>query len=433
MDSIFILIINALLYTFLALKQYKKSNKINIGVFILAWFALVAWAGMLYYSQDLFKYFNPYAKISFAPFIYLFIAIYLFIYPLLRFNSSQIQKMQLINDNYLYKYILFMLAIEILTYISIAPIIIKVLTSNASVAFRENSYDSIGGGISINNFFLSKIATIGGVFTAVNIIVSIYALLFSKLSKKLRIIFFLSSALIPPFIKTSLGNRFFMMSELTWILFILILLANFIKPNLKKKIILSFIIASSLALIFFTIISLGRFGNMFEYQLFRYIGEPFVNYNTQFFYELNDNTWGRAYFTTFRKWLGYPTEFETLVEKWQFLDDITGVDTHVFYTFIGGFNIEFGFVFTLIIAASIALIYNRLIKPTNILTLPKLIILCYLGYICIQGAFLFPIQGAQNIELLTVIISYISFRKISIKKYQNSNLSPNEQYNKDKI
>ena len=133
---------------------------------------------------------------------------------------------------------------------------------------------------------------------------------------------------------------------------------------------------------------------------------------------MKENTWGRAYFTTFRKWLGYPLEFETLNEKWAFLDSITGVDTHVFYTFIGGFNIEFGFVITLLIGLLVIKVYRNICKNIHIISLPKLIALCYLGYICIQGAFLFPLQGGKNMELLGVIIAYFYFSKISIPRYQ---------------
>lgn len=413
-----ILILNACAYTFLSFSHYKKSHRLNIGVFITAWFALIAWIGVLYYNHELFGYFKPNAKITLFPFIYLFIAIYIFIFPILKFNSTQIQQFKLVSDKHLLIYIYVMLFVEVVSQISMAPIVIKVLSVGGSVAFREDSYDSVGGGIVITNFFLSKLSSINTAFLATNIIVSIYALIFSKLSKRIRIIFFCCSAILPAFTMTALGNRFYIMSVFVWIAFIVVFLSNFINYETRKKIIMYFTIISIPILISFVTISLGRFADLFEYQLYRYLGEPFVNYDTQFFYDLKENTWGRAYFTTFRKWLGYPIEFETLKEKWAFLDGITGVDTHVFYTFIGGFNIEFGFIVTLLIGLFVMKMYKRISKSVYTMTVPKLIALSYLGYICIQGTFLFPLQGGRNMELLGVIIAYFYFSKISIPRYQ---------------
>ncbi len=413
-----ILILNASVYTLLSFRQYKKSHRLNIGVFITAWFALIAWMGVLYYNHELFGYFKPNAEFSILPLIYLFVAIYLFVYPILKFDSTQIQQIKLVDDRLLLFYIYAMLFVEIMAQISMLPIVIKILSSGSSVAFREDSYDSVGGGIVITNFFLAKLGSINTAFLATNIVVSVYALIFSRLSKKIRVLFFFCSAIWPSFTMTAFGNRFYMMSVFVWVVFIVILLLNFIQYKTQKKLILYFISCSAPVLISFVVISLGRFAELFEYQLYRYLGEPFVNYDTQFFYDLKDYTWGRAYFTTFRKWLGYPLEFETLNEKWAFLDSITGVDTHVFYTFIGGFNIEFGFVITLLIGLLVIKVYRNICKNIHIISLPKLIALCYLGYICIQGAFLFPLQGGKNMELLGVIIAYFYFSKISIPRYQ---------------
>ena len=41
------------------------------------------------------------------------------------------------------------------------------------------------------------------------------------------------------------------------------------------------------------------------------------------------------------------------------LDNITGVDTHVFYTFVGSLNIEFGFVGTIVIGLLLSFFYGR--------------------------------------------------------------------------
>lgn len=420
MSPTFILILNAFTYTFFTYYLYKKSSHLNIGTYVVAWFSFIAWMAILYYNHDLYQYFRGKENFTLTPFIYLFIAICLFLQPIIQYDSSKIQKVRLINEKFLQKYIYIMLVIQLLGLLAIFPTIYKILLTGSSAEFRMESYDNANI-IVISNPILAKMKTLSSSFQTINVIVASYILLFTSKYLKFKKLFFITSVLIFPIYMTILGNRFYVMAQLVWMLFIFIFLRNFIKKKIQKKLFTYFLVVLGIALVPFIIISIGRFGDMIEYQLYRYIGEPFINYNVQFFYDLKNETWGSAYFSVFRNWLGFPTEFQTLVEKWAYIDSITGIDSHVFYTFIGGFNIEFGFLNTLIIGFLIFILYKKLCKSDTILTLPKFIILCYWGYVCIQGAFLFPLQGTGNIEIICVILSYIVFKKYSISKYYVSN------------
>lgn len=111
--------------------------------------------------------------------------------------------------------------------------------------------------------------------------------------------------------------------------------------------------------------------------------------------------------------MGISSNFKTTREKWEWLDNITGVDTHVFYTFVGGLNIEFGFVGTIVIGLLLSFFMVKKMRPYNVLTLPKFIALGMLAYTLINGVFFFVLQGDWgNLEILFTLFS--AFYLVSI-------------------
>ena len=209
------------------------------------------------------------------------------------------------------------------------------------------------------------------------------------------------------------------------------MLLSFIAYKYKRKIIIILIIVTIPIVAIFSIISRSRFGDMASYMLYRYAGESFNNYNTEFYNKLKGNTWGDAYFTFFKKICGEEIPFNTTMDKWAYLDNITGVDTHIFYTFIGGLNIEFGFTYTIIIGLILSYIITKLLRSYETLTLSKFIIIGMLAYVVLNGAFCFVLQGDWgNLELLFTIFFYFIFRKYNTKQYIYKNENRNFDFRK---
>ena len=151
---------------------------------------------------------------------------------------------------------------------------------------------------------------------------------------------------------------------------------------------------------------------------YRYLGEPMVNYVGELWPNLTRHTEGTAYFTLFSKLMGQKTEFATTVEKWDYMREITGVEPSIFYSFVGGLNIEFGYVWTLIIGVVTTFIVMRAVRPYNVMTLPKCIIIGMLAYMCINGAFFFVLQGdGGNLEILFTIFFAYYFHRFSSDRY----------------
>jgi oligosaccharide repeat unit polymerase len=394
---------------------YWKNKNLTIGVYLLAWYTVFAWFSVLYFKTDLFHYFRGYEKIRLLPFLYLVVTILLYMYPILKFDSSKIKYIKVADPHILFKFIILMLFMQALVYIGTFPSVLKAALSPSIGDLRDTFYDD-DKGIVYSNIIFQKLAVLNSGMANINIIVSSYSLVFMNIKRKLIKLYFISSFLLPLYIYFALANRFVMMIQLGWSIFIFILLLSFISRKVKKKftIYITGISIPILALFFY--ISNSRFGNTALYMFYKYCGESFINYNADFFYDLKGQTSGSAYFTVFSKWLGHKNNFTTLREKWAYIDNITGIDSHVFYTFVGGFNIEFGFIATIFIGLSSSFLIYKYLRPFSILTLSKMIVIGMLGLTLLKGVFLFPLQGGGNIELLFTIIAALLFKRIETRE-----------------
>lgn len=412
-----ILITNALLYTIAALCYYLRKRRINSAFYLIAYYAICAWGAVAYYTHPLFAYIRGVAHYEFEPFIYLFLAIGIFAYPILKYDSTGIIKAQATDPTFLIKFIKIIFIIQIVLYVTLFPSFLKALLASNLGDYRNETYDEAEV-VKFPIYALNLLSRLYMGMRNVVIIIACYALLFEQKHRKLMKYFFISSFLFPIYAFTAYMSRAVMVMQLCFSIFIFIVLLSFIAYKQRRKIVLWLISIAIPIISIFIIISNSRFGNMASYMFYRYLGEAFNNYNTDFYYELKGNTWGTAYFNFFRKLMGVEVPFKTTREKWAYLDNITGIDTHVFYTFVGGLNIEFGFFFTLLIGVFLSWTMLKALKPFDTLTLPKLIILCMLAYTLINGAFMFVLQGDWgNLELLFTVFFYFLFKRYSTNKY----------------
>jgi len=165
----------------------------------------------------------------------------------------------------------------------------------------------------------------------------------------------------------------------------------------------------------------ARFDSLASWMYYKYAGETFVNFAGQLWPDLDGNTWGTAYFTRFLGVIG--DNFSTLQEKWMYISEITGIDPHIFYGYVGGMAIEFGWYITFVVYALLAFIFYRKLKNDSSLSLSNLIILSYIINLLIYGIYIFPIQGWGNYEILYYIGTYFFVKKY--EKRQNNYRSYN--------
>lgn len=409
MSNLVIISFNALMFLSITVYYYIRSKGINIGFFILSFYTICAIGSIFYHEHELFVYIHGRVeKYSIYPFLYLILSILVFALPILKYKTNKFTKVEMPNTNFIIKLIKIVLCVQIVLYIILFPSVIKgIITSNIG-DYRDSTYDKVGV-VTFPNYFLNILCRLYLGARNVMIIIAAYSLLFISRERKLIKIFFLTSFCFPIYYFMAYASRSIMIMNVVFSVFIFIFLFTYIPKESKKKIYKYFIYISIPIISAYIYISNSRFGSLASYMFYRYWGESFINYNTNFFYELKNNTWGTAYFGFFSKLLGDDAIFKTTVEKWDYIDTVTGIQSQIFYTFIGGLNIEFGFIYTLIIGIVLSYIILFNLKPLNEFTLPKFIIVGMLGYTMINGAFFFVLQGdGGNLEILfTVFFFYI--------------------------
>ena len=169
-------------------------------------------------------------------------------------------------------------------------------------------------------------------------------------------------------------------------------------------------------------VSENRFGDMVTWYYYKYAGETFVNFSGQMWPDFQDCTSKTIYFQWIGKLLGSDFEKISLSDKWQYLNSVTGIDTHIFYGFIGGLVIEFHFLPTVIIIGLLVFLFNKYIN-SGTLRLSNLLLIGELANVLFTGSFLFAFQGLWgNFEIIFVIFFYIFIRNKEKKTSYHENL-----------
>lgn len=412
-----LLTLNALAYTLAAVLVFRCSRMFSAGFIICAFFAVVAWGGVLFHGHPLFYSFVGTSGYDWHSLAYLFVTLAIFAVPLVTVGNTKYTKAVLPDESMLIKTIKVVLVIQVIQYIVMFPAVSKALFASNIGYLRDDQYDTA----EIVQFPFYALNILNRLYMGmrnVMIIVAFYALVFEKSHRTLILVFFISSVVFPVYYYTAYASRAVMMQEFLFVVVLMALLAGFIKARTIKK---STVYLGAVAVpmvIAFVAISNSRFGELASYMFYRYLGEPMVNYAGELWPYLTGNTNGDAYFTLFAKLMGESVNFATTVEKWEYITGVTGIDPSIFYSFIGGLNIEFGYRMTLIIGALLSSIIMLVTRPYHVLTLPKLIIIGMLAYTFINGAFIFVLQGdGGNLEILFTIFFAYYFHRFSSDRY----------------
>ena len=314
MSELQILIFNAAVFSILAVYHYWKNRKLNIAFYILAYYSICAWGALLYHEHELFHYMRGRETYSIIPFLYLIPVIFLFAYPIIRYDNTRITRIETLNSNFFINLVWILLFIQIVLYIILFPSFLKAILSSNIGDYRNDTYDE-SEIVQFPNYFFNILCRLYMGARNVVILIAAYGLLVIKTHRKLLKIFLVTSLCFPVYMFTAYASRAVMIMTFFFLVFIFVFLSVFMNVGLKKKIVSYLILILVPISSAFILISNSRFGNLATYMFYRYLGESFNNYNTHFFYELKGNTWGEAYFVFFRKLMGISSNFKTTREK----------------------------------------------------------------------------------------------------------------------
>jgi oligosaccharide repeat unit polymerase len=418
MLSINILIANASLYTLTLIFFLSKSKTFNVGALLLSLYTFSAWSSVLFYNHKLFRYTYSFSAMKIEPFIYLYIVLMLFLYPFLKFKSNEIHKIETPNKTKL------LFLIKVITILQIFSILIQIPSLNNLIKnvdfgdLRNSQYDMEF------KFWFSRIALISRTYGLVcgllpiSIVLSLYLYLTNTFRKSNWIsLFFYSTILTVAVNQLVVAGRGVLLMFIIFIFSVFLLLNNLILKTKKKIFVKLSIIPLAFFLVFFVVVTQSRFKDMATLSLYRYAGESMINFNGKLYYDLKGTTNGDAYFTLLTRTFDRDNVlYNTVVEKWDYMETRTGVRSQYFYTFIGALMFEFGRIGTFIIALIFSIIGCYVLKRKRNTTLPVILFYSTWCYMFISGVFVFMYQGATGNFTIVFLIFLMFYLKRSSER-----------------
>ena len=408
--SVLLLVINALFY--LAIFFWRRKYIVGFsGVsFVVLWYLFAAVSSIFFYTHPITALTEYYRDITWEGLLYYNILNIILMYPLFSFEKRRTKLIHTIPDSVILKIMKIMLVMNIIVFFSYLPDVQNLSTVNLGETRNAAATGDVST-ISQKNFFISWLLTFSMATRNLATILSFYGLVFVTKNRKLVILFFVVSMIMPFFLSALFIMRSYMVFQLLLVFCLFLLFKDMFSFQTKKRIYFWGIISFSLILFVLVYISQARFDDMATWMYFKYAGETFVNFSGQLWPDFKTPTGGTVYFDLFNRLLGINVNDFTLSEKWMYITNITGIDSHIFYGFIGGLVIEFGFLIAAVVCAFISCgIWSRIKK--GILNLPTLILIASLANLLFTGSFLFVYQGFWgNMEILFIILFYLYFNK----------------------
>lgn len=406
-----ILVVNALVYSLTLYVYHRKKKSFNVGELLLIIYVTAAWFSVAFYAHEMFESSIHYGDLTWSAYLYLYVALILFFYPVLRFDNNKIIRYEHPDSTryYVLSYILF--GASVLYIILYLPYAVKGLSGD--IAANRDLVMETGVQV-VKDPILSLFVRVYGALNSIAILLSFYGLVFLKKHRRFATLFFIvsvSAPLVSSFAYSARTDIVFLSMSMG---FLYILFYKFIDSRLRWKINIG--IAAVVCALFFIgyIITISRFGDIdnfpLEYFLVKYPGESFVNFSTVLFGKTSGFTDGYTNFPLFRRMFGLEY-FKTLSDKRAFIESVTNVPSFIFYQFVGSFYIDFGAVGALLLAAFTGMVSSKIVKSQSVIGFHQLIVLTLLLDVYAKGVFYFPLGHEEgNLRIIFTIIIYLYFR-----------------------
>lgn len=384
-------------------------NKTNVLLCaVLLFYAIGATVGFVQTIHSEFIYSQNYGhqNIALMPTVYLIIACLLSFAPL--FKAEEIRLNSLIVPIKPFRYmVLFVFVLAVAYSIALIP---QISVSLNAVDFSEykaevmekGGVDVTGGSVILKRFFYLY-----------NVLKPFLSFLFcyslAKFAKEKKYNILLGFAtLVPPFLNSlAAGHR----NVVVYLMFEIAIAYLFFKDEYDNKTIKVFKILAIISGTVMAIIVVGfailRFSDdgsaFFEYNMLRYLGEPFVNFNTML--------WGTDYFMDGNKCFPWIRDFlgYSIVDDADIHAHFSGANyvTYYFYGFVGNVYMDFGPYLSMLIIAFISLIFYYLIYRSSLKKFEKVLLLYLFAETAIKNYFYFDFMSGSNIRFIWSVWVFI--------------------------
>ena len=408
-NSCIYLIGNILLYFIYLLYIQINKKQFSCSSLVVSYYLFSACCSYFFYTHPYTSQTFYYREISWQALLYFFILSSFIFFPLYNFDKVDKDSVVYVKEKPVILYMKVALFVQVVLIIGYLPAFFVMATSDMAIM-----RDDIGGGdISPNQYVAKIFAQIMfryENFKLLSTIVAIYALFFIKKHRKLVLCFSFVSLIFPMYTSFLYLMRSQMFLQIIFVSSFLIMFKKQLSKKQKK--VITIIGGSVVGLIAFVLITIsqGRFDDLATWMYYKYSGETFVNFAGQLWSDAKGTTDGYAYF----RWLIDDSDWVGLFEKWTYIENNVGVNSHIFYGSIGQLAIEFGWIVSALIHISIGLALSQLLKKKRYISLPNLIIIGFAIYFALYGFYIFPFQGTAIIQVFIIIIAYFYTRNIQI-------------------
>lgn len=420
-----ILACNSLLYWFTFIYFYRKDG-MCISTVLWLYYAIFSLFGALLMIDDMYFYvmgipdkLKRLEKLSFEPYILLYLTFYLFVTPLRRVKMSNLNFTKIgIGHRTLRKIVRICCSFQVV-YILIklyqAYIVSQIGFGNFHDIQSENNgnfdaelfYSGILGGVLRLFNYAGRFINL--VFMPTIVIYMTYMFCNKYISKKefiWTIGIYVISLLLRGIVGGSRAIMFFSIMELLVYYF---LFKDYIGVKFKRKIIKSFIIVLTGIIIITAFISIERnegigvTGSTPLQNVFRYLGEMWPNLGLEYWNRVEVHPYGEFLFSSF------DLSGQNVSTKWFFK---TGVHTWWFFTILGILYFEYGKIIAMLIIVFLAILIRMFLKK-------KTFQLCDMGLIvfiynfCVSS--LFGISLNNPISLFSLVSLIILYRLLKPK------------------
>lgn len=399
MIGLFILV---LVISFLTFRIYqKKGFTSSCFIFLLYTFSCIS-AVILTFFYGLGN--NMYITDYNIGYIFLLVAILLFLYPFYDIKDDKIEVIIIPKYTYLKLFAIVLTLLSLFSIVYFLPIAKKMIFIDIVDIAQVRIDVAHGKHPFIENSIYNTIAGTSATFYTLQLL---FFFIFLVRNNRISYLMLLSSFSYPLFVLAYMGRDGILFWVMTFISFFLLFKNRISKNNVRKLKKILLIISIPFTLIFI-IITIGRFvvdeynqSENIVYPILNYLGQGPINFSELYNTDIYSSCYGKNLFPIF---------FEADV-AYQYKMEKYSIVPWVFKTFVSPIYLDFGPFFTLLIGVILISIYNYTyrLKKQRVFSLSLLIIYTLFFTIYSQGIFYFRQMNVVGNLYIIVMITLAFF------------------------
>lgn len=404
-----LLAINFILYLGLFYYNWKKKTSGWIlATPIIGLFLTSAFCAFFYYDSDLYQTLSESknkTQLSFISILYLFLCFCIFIYPFRHYKKcDHIRYPKLGKTDLLFIGFVFIGIISLIPFFeSLASV-----SAMSMVDMADNYHDNISESIDVRNHFSPIGRICNGIVTWFQYIIPMgFFYLIQKKKKWYWCLLVLMGALCPMLTAMIRGGRGPLFQTLCIFLFNFLIFYRTFSLKTRKVITHIVIIGVSAIATLLIFITFSRYNNEVNYvieQIFRYLGEGYINFAETGWY-VTEHTEGHNMFNG----TGY-TFFKNIfpifeARDYEHLSQILHIRMYVYYTVMGDAFLDFGIIGGILFFLLLSfLIQRNTLKAGNFSSLLLLNLYAKIGF---NGIFCWAYMYRLDFVVFTLLIYLI--------------------------